>query len=75
MSYNLPVAAASAVVISRAYLGLTDMSYAFMHAPHLISVPSSSEGIEHVTKMNSMLAHDTSLDMLIGGWGTSSVVV
>ena len=54
-------------------LGFTSMNRAFYRCPNLVSVPSTSDGIEAVTYMRSMFYRAWSFNGNIDGWDTSSV--
>ena len=54
-------------------LGLSSLRNAFHSASNLVSVPSTTEGIEHVTNMGGMFSGATSLNADIGGWDVSNV--
>ncbi len=54
-------------------LGLTSMYRAFDECSNLVSVPGTSDGIEAVTDMGSMLRGASSFYGNIGSWDTSSV--
>jgi surface protein len=54
-------------------LGFTSMEYAFWYCRNLVSVPSTSKGLESVTDMSWMFGRASSFNGTIGGWDTSSV--
>ncbi|MCF7954701.1 MAG: BspA family leucine-rich repeat surface protein [Phycisphaerae bacterium] len=54
-------------------VGFTSMGAAFYQCTNLVSVPSSSEGIEAVDDMSAMFAGATSFNHDISGWDTSRV--
>jgi surface protein len=54
-------------------LGLTNMLCAFYHCRNLISLPTTSDGIETVTDMSFMFEDATSFNQNISGWNTSNV--
>jgi surface protein len=54
-------------------LGFTNMHHAFFMNRNLVSVPTTSEGIEAVTDMSYMFRHASAFNGNIGGWNTSSV--
>ena len=54
-------------------LGFTSMEYAFYYCSNLVSVPTTSDGIETVTDMSWMFIGAVSFNETIGGWDTSNV--
>jgi surface protein len=52
-------------------LGFTSMSHAFDECSNLVSVPTTSDGIEAVTDMSSMFNGASSFNGTIGTWDTS----
>ena len=54
-------------------LGFTSMYYAFYRCSNLVSVPTTSDGIESVTNMYAMFHSASAFNETIGGWDTSSV--
>ena len=54
-------------------LGFTSMSVAFSYCSNLVSVPSTSDGIEAVTDMSGMFLVADSFNGDISGWDTSGV--
>jgi len=54
-------------------LGFTSMRYAFYKCDSLVSVPSTSDGIENVTDMSMMFYRALLFNKDIGGWDTSNV--
>ncbi|MCY2687984.1 BspA family leucine-rich repeat surface protein [Salinimicrobium sp. TH3] len=60
-------------VVSWGDVGFVDLSYAFYRAENLLSVPTSSAGIENVTNMRSMFGGTWYFNTDIGGWNTANV--
>ena len=54
-------------------VGFTSMDSAFYYCSNLISVPTSSDGIEAVTNMAGMFGGASSFNSDISGWDTSKV--
>jgi surface protein len=54
-------------------LGFTSMYLAFYYCTNLVSVPTTSEGIEAVTDMGGMFRNTSAFNQTISGWNTSSV--
>ncbi len=54
-------------------LGFSSMHYAFFRCSNLVSVPSTTDGIEAVTNMSEMFNGASLFNQNIGGWDTSSV--
>ena len=54
-------------------VGFTNMFRAFWECSNLVSVPSTSNGIEGVTKMTEMFGYALVFNGNISGWDTSSV--
>ena len=54
-------------------LGFRSLWNAFHSASNLVSVPGTSEGIEHVTRMDGMFYGATAFNQDIGGWDVSKV--
>jgi surface protein len=55
------------------HLGFISMSHAFYGCSNLVSVPTTSDGIEDVTDMSGMFEGASSFNGNISGWDTSSV--
>ena len=54
-------------------LGFTSMYRAFYNCSNLVSVPTTSDGIEAVTNMGGIFAYASVFNQPIGGWNTSGV--
>ena len=74
-NFNSPYSEAAKLISvdSWGQLGLTSMAYAFWQCSNLISVPTTTNGIETVTNMNSMFAYAFSFNGNIGAWDTVAV--
>lgn len=60
-------------VVAWGDVGFTNLSYAFYTAQGLVSVPTSSVGIENVTTMRYMFSGARAFNSDIGGWVTGNV--
>jgi surface protein len=54
-------------------IGFTSMAWAFHTAQNLVSVPSTTEGLETVTDMSGMFHESRAFNQAIGGWDVSGV--
>ncbi len=54
-------------------VGFTSMYRAFYGCSNLVSVPTTSDGIEAVTNMDAMFIFTSAFNGAIGGWDTSNV--